>query len=310
MKYALSNNESIHRGIQRVLSEQFERIIHALTEEKDLHEGIHEARRGLKMSRAVIRLLRYELGKKVYRNENEFLRDQGRQLSFLRDLTAMLETLDQLEKPYQKTYGKELPPELHHWIETRRAQYLEENSKLLPMVAQTLLAQKQAFLEREWSKSKLKPLVQGLENIYRQGQVNARLIKKYPLPHYIHDWRKRAKYLRYHLQLLQNAWPVVFTALEKELHRLTDYLGDFNNLHVLMSHLSEEDSPLAPSNQIHLCSFIVERQEKLLSKAQLLGEKLYTETPRRFAKRMGHYLHSWRNNIILINPVQPEESND
>ena len=51
-------------------------------------ERAHDARKQLKQARAVLRLLRAELGDTVYRRENRVLRDASRTISPLRDAKA------------------------------------------------------------------------------------------------------------------------------------------------------------------------------------------------------------------------------
>ena len=48
-----------------------------------------------------------------------------------------------------------------------------------------------------------------------------------------HEWRKRAKYHRYHLELLRGAYPAMIEPWIDEMHRLTDALGDDHDLSVL-----------------------------------------------------------------------------
>jgi len=61
----------------------------------DLEEAIHEARKGLKKCRAVLRLARSSIGP-VYGEGNSQLRDIGRSLSEVRDAPVLVSTLDEL----------------------------------------------------------------------------------------------------------------------------------------------------------------------------------------------------------------------
>ena len=49
----------------------------------------------------------------------------------------------------------------------------------------------------------------------------------------LHEWRKRAKDLRYQLQFLCKAWPGVIDAAVAEAHDLGDILGDDHDLALL-----------------------------------------------------------------------------
>ena len=74
------------------------RIDHALDElrgdsDSTREEAVHEARKDMKKLRALLRLVRDELGDDVYRRENVSFRDAGRRLAGARDSQVLLETL-------------------------------------------------------------------------------------------------------------------------------------------------------------------------------------------------------------------------
>ena len=57
---------------------------------------MHEARKATKKSRAVLRLVRDEIGSKTYARENAALRDAARRLSAPRDATVLVDAVDRL----------------------------------------------------------------------------------------------------------------------------------------------------------------------------------------------------------------------
>src|SRR5436190_15203214 len=81
------------------------RIDHALDElrgdsDSSRAEAVHEARKDMKKLRALLRLVRGELGEELYVHENTVFRDTGRQLSGVRDADVMIHTLSDLEARY------------------------------------------------------------------------------------------------------------------------------------------------------------------------------------------------------------------
>jgi hypothetical protein len=66
----------------------------------DLNPAVHEARKDLKKLRAVLRLVRDDLGDAVYRSENVRFRDAGRMLSGARDAHVRVETLAALRERF------------------------------------------------------------------------------------------------------------------------------------------------------------------------------------------------------------------
>ena len=66
---------------------------------------MHEARKDMKKLRALLRLVRGELGDRVYAFENTCFRDTARELSGVRDADVMLATLGHLEERYGELPG-------------------------------------------------------------------------------------------------------------------------------------------------------------------------------------------------------------
>ncbi|MEX2473331.1 MAG: CHAD domain-containing protein, partial [Gemmatimonadota bacterium] len=84
MSYALQPDESLPSGLRRIADEQVGKALDSLASAADSREeaaaGIHDARKRFKKVRAVLRLVRKELGSDRYHGENEAFRDAGRLL--------------------------------------------------------------------------------------------------------------------------------------------------------------------------------------------------------------------------------------
>lgn len=101
----------------------------------------------------------------------------------------------------------------------------------------------------------------------------------------VHEWRKRAKDLWYHLRIVRNVWPGAIGPAADEAHRLSDLLGDHHDLAVLAADTSDVEV---------LTRCIERRQEELLARALDLGQRLYAERPKLFSGRIGTYWEAWR----------------
>src|SRR5829696_5999977 len=62
--------------------------------------AVHQARKNVKKSRALLRLVRSELGDKIYRRENRSLRDAARTVAHVRDADVMVETGEALQEHF------------------------------------------------------------------------------------------------------------------------------------------------------------------------------------------------------------------
>ena len=98
-RYRLESGEPFAEGVARIARG---RIDHALDElsgntESSPEDAVHGARKDLKKLRSLLRLVRDDLGGKVYRREMAVFRDAGRELAGVRDADVMLATLESLE---------------------------------------------------------------------------------------------------------------------------------------------------------------------------------------------------------------------
>jgi CHAD domain-containing protein len=123
----------------------------------------------------------------------------------------------------------------------------------------------------------------GLRRIYRQGRRNMRAARKDPTAENLHEWRKRAKDLWYHLVLLEEAWPPVMTSLADEAHELADRLGDDHDLAVLLEWAKDHASTAPIEAEVE------RRRSRLKAEAFTYGERLYADKPGVFVRRIGRW---------------------
>jgi CHAD domain-containing protein len=128
--------------------------------------------------------------------------------------------------------------------------------------------------------------------IYRRGRRAQRAAEADPSDDNFHEWRKRAKDLRYGLELLSGAWSGPLVATAKEAEHLTELLGDHHDLAVLREDLHQRR--LGEEETQILKASIEARQEELAAEAFALGRRLYAERPKDFSRRLGRCLRAWR----------------
>ena len=49
----------------------------------------------------------------------------------------------------------------------------------------------------------------------------------------VHEWRKRVKDLWYSMRILHNLWPEIMSPMVELLQKLSDFLGEANDLFLL-----------------------------------------------------------------------------
>src|SRR5262245_51916833 len=105
--YRIDPGEPVPDEVRRVARGRIEHALDELRGRSDStrEEAVHEARKDMKKLRALLRLVRGELGERVYSAENACFRDIARELAGVRDADVMLATLTDLEERYGELPG-------------------------------------------------------------------------------------------------------------------------------------------------------------------------------------------------------------
>ena len=114
-------------------------------------------------------------------------------------------------------------------------------------------------------------------------------------PEAFHVWRKRVRYLRFQMTLLEGMWPRVQSRIVTDLGYLADALGAEHDLAELNRLLDEEPEMLPDENARHLLQgLLVRNRARLQAAARPVGVRLYAEDPVAFTGRLGVYWEAWR----------------
>ena len=185
-EYRLKRGEPLPEGIARVARG---RIDHAIDElggavESNPEEAVHSARKDMKKLRALLRLVRGELGASVYRRENACFREAAAALAGLRDADVMLVTLEKLELD-EAVSGAAAPgargaPPAHG-----RGGRQQAAGEAIEMLSEARARVVDWPLEDD-SFAALEP---GLRRMYRRGRRDWRALQKNPSVEGLHEWR-------------------------------------------------------------------------------------------------------------------------
>lgn len=289
MSYCITRDRPLEEELKRIALEQIDDALEHLTAARRA-ESIHEARKSLKMLRALVRFVRRSLGRAAYARQNRRLRDTGRELSAIRDAHVVLTAIRDLEH--------ELDREERHVVNTvRRALEAKQRSlhvDTLQSSVESARSRLQAFRRTvdEWRLDvSLDDLVDALSGAYRAARRARRAALAHGGDERLHEWRKRTKDLWYQLRLLRDLWPAMTEGWIKEAHRLSDLLGDDHDLGVLASDVrTHADDPAALTR---LTAVIRTRRSDLQRRADAAGGRLYAEKPRYLRKRLFKYARAW-----------------
>jgi CHAD domain-containing protein len=290
MAFKLKKKESEDEGIRRVAHERAEDALELLRDEDaDPVAAVHEARKDMKKVRATLKLVRPEIGDRVYRRENGRFRDAARALSEVRDSQVRAETVDGLAE----RFADDEPP--GGWWAVRSALAGDDDSTgnelelIREQAADEIESGDRTIDEWPLDHDGFELLRPGLKRAYSRGRRRYREAKEDTTDETLHEWRKRSKDLWYHLRLLRRGWPEVIETAADEAHALSDRLGDDHDLVVLTEYLEHSEAPLSDGQLEHLRGAIAERRQELQDEAFAYGERLFAEKPKRFVKRFEAY---------------------
>lgn len=255
----------------------------------DLNGRVHEARKHLKRARAMLRLLRPELGKDTCQRDDAALAEAMRILAGSREAAAESAVLDALVARSPRRLKKhadafvtataagpaEAPPS--------GEQALERALEALASARQTVSGW--ALSRDDWS------LVNDgfRRTAARAGRAFTRA-KQHGTPENLHTWRRRLKRHQYQLELLSPLRPKPIRARQRRAARATELLGEDHDLALLSNRLRE----LAPRPELKracraLSKAIEARRAVVQRKALRLGAELHRESAARLAETYAGY---------------------
>jgi CHAD domain-containing protein len=298
--FRLMDDEPVPEGVARIA---LGRIDHALDElraktDSTPEQAVHEARKDLKKLRALLRLVRDELGDQVYRHENRAFREAAAGLSSVRDADVMIETLDALVERYPKRIPADVAEGLRKALFTHRRALEQEGLGRRHAVDEATEALRDARARiPEWplAHDGFAALEAGVRRTYRRGRRAYEAALDDATTENLHELRKRVKDLWYHHTLLERSWSELMKPAGDEAHALSDLLGDDHDLAVLRewAWAHPEAAPDVPGLEA-LADAVGRRRAQLQRQALGLGARLYAERPRDFARRIERYWEAWR----------------
>jgi CHAD domain-containing protein len=296
MGYRLSlADDDVPSAVRACAREQLEQAAQRLADaEADPVDAVHEARKSLKKTRALLRLARPALGKRAYREQNAALRELAAALSGTRDADVLAHAAGYLADHA----GGRLPAvdfeQLRAALEQEAATARATNGAGRPDVIDGLRAAAARVDAWPLDGATWDDLLAGATRAYARGRDTLAQAREDPTDERLHEWRKRVKDLWYHHRLLAPAWPEILEAHGEQAHLLSELLGDDHDLSLLHARL-HDDLPLGPTagaDLSELLALLDDRRRDLRAQAWPLGDRLYAESPKALARRLTRYVHS------------------
>lgn len=296
MAYQFRRGESVEQGVHRIACEQIDKAIDEAQNMEDREEAVHQVRKRCKKLRGLIRLVRPVFD--GYAGENAAFRDAARDLSDLRDMTAIIETFDELVEHFADEIDDQAMRDVRQSLSRQRgdgfAMTRRIDERLTRFVEQMHDARRRC---EDWKlkDSDFDAIRGGLTRTYKRGRKAMDAAYDAPTAEAFHEWRKRVKYHWYHLRLLRRVWRPVTKGYRKQASELADLLGDDHDLAVLIA-MGQTDAE-AFGGAMHaevVLALARRRRTELEQQARPLGRKLYCETPKALGRRHEAWWQAWQ----------------
>lgn len=304
MSYRLEPDEALVDGVRRIVVAEIDAALRSLQDPgDDRDEALHTARKRFKKIRAVLRLVRDEIGEKTYKRENACYRDAGRALSSARDAVMLLETVDALSGRDSgdvdlNTDGGDDVAVVRRALEVHRNEVtggLLSERNVDVEVAEALRDARERVAGWPLARNDFAAIRPSLKRTYKRGRRARKAAHRSPAVESLHEWRKRVKYLWYHTRLLECVWPNMMTALQETIHELSTILGEDHDLAVLRQFLEDRPEMCATENgRENFRRQIDGRRAELQQSAWPLGVRVYREKPGVFLDRIEAYWTTMR----------------
>lgn len=244
---------------------RLERLTAELADPTDLDAAVHTTRKGIKRLRSFLRLARRSIGTTTYRIENGALRDTARLLAPARDAYVLIDTardlgasdlvLDVLSEDYAAAMTA-----------------LESVDRLEAVHRLEAIAGRWRLLA--WHGPDSKSIGTGIRRTYRRGLVDLETVLSTPTSAAFHGWRRRVKYLRYQLEVLE--------APKSLLRPYTDLGDDLGLEHDQTVLLGVCEAHNGDDGFTSLAVRSTERRDELRMSALERGTPLYVQEPESF----------------------------
>jgi CHAD domain-containing protein len=291
MAFRLEHRGSIADELHRIVRSELRNALDALSVRDPDEEAVHEARKGVKKVRAVVRLLRDALGSD-YGAQNGRLRRVAHSLSSLRDADATTETIRALHARYPTVVKRSIVQGVLRGLRTRKRLVHRRAGGRVRQAAAGLRRSMKSIPDRVQSAARRRVVEAGFTRGYRRAAKALKPLGVASDATQFHAWRRRVKDHAYHVRLFEGLHPVP-RARAKRLRRLEDWLGDDHNQALLRGILLASPDHFGDARSIAIVlGCITKHQAWLRGRALRAGRRLFTAKPAEFGRSVRAWWHA------------------
>jgi CHAD domain-containing protein len=287
-QYGIDNAKELQKQLQMNLYRQLIWVAYVCTHVEDEVLSVHEARKGIKRLRALLRLFRVGIGEATYRRFNVYFRNLARRLAPYRDLTVNLELMNSLVKLAQNYQEKKTLLKLRNHLLI----YSEQHENQFPIavvlngIASEVLDIAPDVFGLVVDSVGTSTLTRGVGRMYRRGRKEYQKVVQSPTSENFHQLRKRIKYLKHHMHLLKAMGGTALGSIEKLADEAADLLGLEHDAAILQQLVELHASLFSPAQKNHWLGLIRAKRELYRTKARPLLACIYFDKPSVFLRRL------------------------
>ena len=271
---------------------------------QNIEESVHNIRRTIKKIRALLLLIRDEIGYSSYLRESGFYRDIGRQLSECRNLDVFCKVAMDLDQQFildlKYSCLQHLIPKIKNQKEASLNQLVRPGG-FFSEINQKLAIARSNIENARIQGDSFVVLMKGLKNSYKKSRKALAVCLDDPTKNNAHKLRKALKSMWYQIRIFKPVYPLICKAYAKSLRSTTETLGELNDYAEFRTYLGNSIARgLNRNNRAILNVMLDDLQNHKLDAALPEIQLALTETPSQFIKRMGGYWNVVHNNHHIM----------
>jgi CHAD domain-containing protein len=278
--FAFRQGKPFQADLGRIVSRQLDKALRDLCRlGATADEAIHNVRKRFKRVRAVLRLVRGELGAGLYRKENESLRDAAAAFSEVRNARVLVDAVEKLRRR-----DGDVPPAafdaLSRFLKARQRDIhdrLARNVEAMDDLREAIERGRSRATEWPLPGDGRRAVRRGLRRSCKAGSKALDEAEKETTSETLHECRKQAKYLYHQVQLLQRVGSPDLVQLAEQLHELEEKLGDDHDLGMLRVEVAACVAGGLPDVNERVLALIDEWRKELQTHCLGLAQKIYRE---------------------------------
>jgi CHAD domain-containing protein len=284
----------VAKQLSRIVAREYAKTLEEIGNNSRLtpSEAVHEARKSVKKIRAVVRLVRADLGDD-YRIQNQELKTIAHQLSSLRDVDVTAQTMESVRDRYPQLVVPRIFNAVRQGLRSGKRGTIARlhPDDLLLRLSRRLRRLARAAPEPMSHIRGFTLIRAGMRRAYRRARSAMAEAHAAPEDLLFHAWRRRVKDHWYHVRLFEGL-NVHARARARELKRLETWLGRDHDLVVLRTTILAAPARFGDARTTTIVLGCLARYQTALRRRALkLGGRMFAGHPRGFQRSIDGW---WR----------------